>query len=56
MSTKLASRHCNFGYLQTLIKTHFLNKYFDAIQICFELLTNAWGLWNCMLFRDFKHI
>ena len=30
--------------------------YFDTIQICFKIQTNAWGLCNCMIFRDFKHI
>ena len=35
----------------------FLNKYFDAVQIFFfKLRTHAWELWNCMTFRDFKHI
>ena len=43
-SLSIAWRHCNFGYLQTLTKTYFSNKYFDAIQICFELPTDALGL------------
>ena len=50
---KIAWQHCNFVYLQTLIKT--LN-YLDAIQICFKLPTNAWGQWTCMIFREFKYI
>ena len=45
-------RHCNFGYLQILIKTYFKNEYFDAIQICFRLPSNTSGLWNCMIFLE----
>ena len=33
----------------------FKIKYFDALQLCFELPTNAWGMWNCMICREFKY-